>query len=449
MKAKISRGSGFKGICNYVADPKRAEHIGGTISGTDRNSIYREFESVRALRPSIRKPVWHCSLALPISDGRINSEKWNQISNRFMEKMGFNEKSLHVTYRHTDTDYDHIHITACRINCEGEIWHGSHDVHKAIKATQELEEEFGLTITQGFYKKDDVSLSKNEMEMALRTEQLPPKLEIQETIKSVLAEGNCTSVEFCEKLKNKGVYAVPNITTTGKLNGYSFRLSDSEQKFTGKKVGFKLEKLEKMGVHYDQNRDSQELTKLRETSGQPQVVGEELGLDESFTADDRQQPVPRPQLSRRKTEVVEARPHQDIKESENITNPERKTVQEPYDYHNFDDDFGNSGSVEDDILEVVDDQDERKRIIDDLQDFDDTLDDYEYQIKCFEAVLEDVVDPKRLQHKVNEYEGYSLEELKEELTSRQITLSQYEENYYELERQVEEKEEDQDYGLSM
>ena len=72
MKAKISRGSDFGGLCRYVLgagkegrDRKRAEVIGGNIPGAGYDDLMGNFGLVRRLRPDIRRPVWHCSLSFP------------------------------------------------------------------------------------------------------------------------------------------------------------------------------------------------------------------------------------------------------------------------------------------------------------------------------------------------------------------------------------------------
>jgi hypothetical protein len=72
MKAKVSRGSGFRGALNCVFDLgpqathlKQAELVGGNMAGQEPHDLAREFSVTRQLRPDITRPVWHCSLDLP------------------------------------------------------------------------------------------------------------------------------------------------------------------------------------------------------------------------------------------------------------------------------------------------------------------------------------------------------------------------------------------------
>ena len=95
MKAKVSRGSGFRGVLNYVFDmgkqvtlAKNAERVGGNMAGNDPRELSREFSVVRQLRLDIVKPVWHCSLTLPV-DERLSAERWEVVAADFMQRMGF------------------------------------------------------------------------------------------------------------------------------------------------------------------------------------------------------------------------------------------------------------------------------------------------------------------------------------------------------------------------
>src|SRR5258706_11732322 len=129
MKANITRGGGFRGALNYVFDlapeashEKNAELVGGNMIGDNPMALAREFAVVRKLRPDIKKPVWHCSLALP-KDERLPTEKWHEIARDFMGCMGFDiDKTPYVVVRHNDTEHDHVHIIASRIALDGSVW---------------------------------------------------------------------------------------------------------------------------------------------------------------------------------------------------------------------------------------------------------------------------------------------------------------------------------------
>ena len=147
MKAKITRGSGFGGLCRYVGRTEaQPERVGGNIDGATPAEWTAELSATRQVR-DVRRPVWHCSLTLPAGE-HLTAEKWERVAWDFMEQMGFATQPW-VAVRHSNTDHEHIHIVASRIGLDGSLWAGKYDVHKAIQATQRLEQAHNLTRTKG------------------------------------------------------------------------------------------------------------------------------------------------------------------------------------------------------------------------------------------------------------------------------------------------------------
>lgn len=156
MKARISRGAGFKGALLYALDEgpkatgkKRPELISTNLPGSDAATFSAAFGAFKRLRPDIKRQVWHSSLRLPAGE-RLDSERWAEIVAAYLQKMGFDDATPYVVVRHNDVpDGDHVHAILGRVNSRGEVWLGQHEVHRAIEATQQLEREFGLTLTPG------------------------------------------------------------------------------------------------------------------------------------------------------------------------------------------------------------------------------------------------------------------------------------------------------------
>lgn len=291
MKAKISRGGGFRGVLNYVLDKGEAEIVGGNMSGQTPQELAREFGITKALRPDCKNPVWHCSLSAPRGE-RLSREKWYELGADFMIEMGMDPANfLYSSGRHSDTDYDHIHIVASRIGLDGQLWHGQNDVFKAIKATQKLEQRHGLTLTPGLdlgVKKERKSLTHGELNMAIRTEVKPPRMVCQEAIDAVLqSEGVMSAPEFIERLEALGVRAVPNIASTGTLNGFSFEAEGVA--FTGSKLGdlYKWAKLQQRGIEYVKDRDFAALADARRRAGERAAAGPNAGADSGAPGPDR------------------------------------------------------------------------------------------------------------------------------------------------------------------
>lgn len=271
MKAKVSRGGGFRGIAKYaLGDGKGAEFVAGNVTGTTPRALSSEFAVSRQLRPDVTRPVWHTSLALPAGE-RLADDQWRAVIDDYMDGMGFDrDNHQFFAVRHQDTTHDHVHVIASRIGLDGSVWHGRWEARKAIDLTQVLEERHGLTRTPGYRQKDEKSLTRGEIEMAVRTEQAPPKKVLQELIKTA-AQGNPTVVQFAEKLVMSGVEVRANIASTGTLSGFSFGLDGYSFKGSqlGKKFGWKA--LKAQGVSYEQDRDREQLERFSgATAGQPE-----------------------------------------------------------------------------------------------------------------------------------------------------------------------------------
>jgi hypothetical protein len=259
MKAKVVRGNGFRGVLDYASDNEKcSEVIRGTMSSTTPRELAREFSITRQLRPDAVKPVWHSSLALPAGE-TVSSEEWESIATRYMEKMEIADHQW-VAFRHDDTDHQHIHIVASRIGLDGSLWHGKWEAMNAITATQELEKEFGLTLTTGLKGPSEKKRpSFNEIQQAVRDGEPLPRVVLQEIVDSALEGGDQSIFAFIERVEAAGVTALPNVAKTGKMNGFSFEIDGIAFKASQLGKGYSWKNLQEKGVIYEQDRDCDEL----------------------------------------------------------------------------------------------------------------------------------------------------------------------------------------------
>jgi hypothetical protein len=250
MKAKVIRGAGFRGVLNYAFDlgQKKAELIGGNMVGHDPKSLSAEFAVTRKLRPDIEKPVWHCALALPVGE-RLDSETWREITDDFVRRMGFGDKTMYVAVRHQDTDHDHVHLVVSRIGLDGKVWLGQWEARRAIEATQAIELEHGLTLTPGLgAERAQVRAPTGpEINAAKRIGIEPPRKKLQRLIDEAVQDGPPAGV-FMRRLVNAGVGVSANVASTGKMNGFAFEIDGIRFKGgdLGKKYGWAG--LQRMGV---------------------------------------------------------------------------------------------------------------------------------------------------------------------------------------------------------
>lgn len=264
--SKISRGKGMQGAVAYVLDG--GQLIGGNMAGADLDELTAEFQASKSLRPDIEKHVWHNSLRLPKGDSLPN-EKWTEIGDRYMEKMGFTKDHQRIYVLHDDQAGQHIHIVASRIALDSSVFLGRNENLKSTRIISSLEKEFGLTVTKGpGYDQDGKTImpnrskpTKNEIEKSFRTGIQPVRTQLQEII-SEAVKGKPTFTAFVERLESAGVGVRP-VVAKGAVTGLSFSLD--EVSFSGSKLGkgFKFNELKEKGLDYDKDRDSECVERLR------------------------------------------------------------------------------------------------------------------------------------------------------------------------------------------
>jgi hypothetical protein len=322
MKAKIVRGQSFAGVLRYVLDVKPRQNatkhaviVGGNTAGRDQQQLLAEFQYASQQRPDIQKPVWHASLSLPQAE-RLDDATWRQVTDRFMQQMGFLPEHPFVVVRHQDTDFDHVHIVACRVSMLGKVWLGQWEARQAIGITQQLEQDFQLTQTKGLKNKKSIDISvlhdqpldnqsldsqpqghqppacltSAEIQRSIRTGQAPVRQVLQQLIQQALTQPSwsgvvsaapsahtpISAITFCQRLQRLNVQVEPNIApSTGRLNGFSFMYQGIA--FKGSQVGYSLNTLIKHGLHYDPAQDA---ARLRCLTDQRQPT-DQLDPDES------------------------------------------------------------------------------------------------------------------------------------------------------------------------
>lgn len=257
MKAKIKRGSGFRGTLDYVLGKGEAEQVAGTMAGSDARLLAQEFGALRQLRPDIERPVWHSALSLPPGEN-IDTERWGAVVRDFMDGLGFDERHAWTCWRHHDTEHDHVHVVASRIGADGTIWLGRHDVRQAMRLTEELEAAHGLQSTKAYTSETANPCrqpTKPEIEQAIRTHEQPARTQLQAAIDHALTD-RPSLLGLMDRLEAAGVSARINMASTGRISGLSFELQGIA--FKGSDLGkhYTWNQLQRR-INYEQDRDTQ------------------------------------------------------------------------------------------------------------------------------------------------------------------------------------------------
>lgn len=284
---KISRGTGFRGVFEYLLEDERGSVFGGNMSSNSVRDLAREMGAVRALRPDIKRPVWHNSLRLPAGE-RINDDKWREIADEYMRRMNFADDHPRAYIMHDDEDGQHIHIVASRVSLSGKVYLGQHENLASTRHIAALEREHELQITKGTeVSKESATMKKGEIERALRTGEEPPRQRLQRLIDAAVVDAPSV-VELAERLESEGVVVRANLASTGTFNGFSFELASVPFKGSDLGKGYAWKGLQAKGVTYEQVRDRESLERFRPTAraaaGNDEPASADLDTDDSGRA---------------------------------------------------------------------------------------------------------------------------------------------------------------------
>ncbi|HHC1858141.1 TPA: relaxase/mobilization nuclease domain-containing protein [Klebsiella pneumoniae] len=275
---KIKRGKSFAGVVLYALQP--ASHhkvdpvvIGGNMMGSLAKELIAEFGATKALRRDVVKPVWHISLRLSKNEA-LTDAQWSKIADDYMKRMGFSETHLRCYVLHDDKDGQHIHIIASRVSIDaGKLYLGRNENLASTRIIQQLERDYNLTRTKGPKAspaapspKPKLKKSRNEMMIEKRTGELCPKAIMQNALEVFLAYKPSTT-EFVYQLVAQNIRAIPNIASTGRMNGFSFEYNGIVFKASQLGKGYSWAELQNK-IDYQAEGDSAFLFKLRASASE-------------------------------------------------------------------------------------------------------------------------------------------------------------------------------------
>ncbi|WP_246873065.1 relaxase/mobilization nuclease domain-containing protein [Pantoea ananatis] len=273
---KIKRGKSFAGVVLYALKPGTHHKtdpvvIGGNMLGASAAELITEFSASASLRPDVVKPVWHNSLRLPIGES-LTTKQWVSFADDYMNRMGFNDTHLRCYVMHDDEAGQHIHIIASRVDLiGGKLYLGRNENLISTRVIQELEIAHELTKTKGPSPSHSPSpsskrkrLSRSEEQKEKREGQRSPKTFLQNTIDTLLSTHNGIP-SFIEALAENGITSIPNISSTGRMNGFSFEYSGIAFKASQLGKSYSWANLQKK-LHYEPERDNPLLFALKATA---------------------------------------------------------------------------------------------------------------------------------------------------------------------------------------
>ena len=205
MIAKIKTRADFGGIVNYANDQKNKKKSATLLAyegvcAINNKTIADSFQIQASMRPKVKSPVKHVSLAFSPQDTiRFpNDEKGNalmvEIAKKWMEQMGI-RNTQYIIARHHDTEHPHCHIVFNRIDNDGNLISDSNERIRNAKVCRALTKEYKLY----FAPKNSKARNKSR----LRPYQLHKYNLRSSTLDALAASGSWH--DFFRMLKEKGI----------------------------------------------------------------------------------------------------------------------------------------------------------------------------------------------------------------------------------------------------
>ncbi len=238
-------------VASMVDHPHQAFATRVTSAVKRRDSdglLVMERAAVRQVKDA---DVWHCSLSLRESEGVLSDEKWAEVSEQFVAKMGFlggaEEAACRwIAVRHglSKAGNDHVHVVVSLVREDGTKANTWHDRSRAQQAAGELELEHGLQVleSRGAGRGDrglipaELGVAERREAAAARTEGRParprPQTDREQLVRVVRACAAATGdeAEFVRRVVRAGVRIRPRFAkdTTDVVAGYSVALRTSK-----------------------------------------------------------------------------------------------------------------------------------------------------------------------------------------------------------------------------
>ena len=154
MIAKIKTRTDFGGIVNYANDQKNKKksatllaHEG--VCAINNKTIADSFQIQASMRPKVKSPVKHVSLAfsphdaIRFPDNEEGDAFMVEIAQKWMDQMGI-RNTQYIIARHHDTEHPHCHLVFNRVDNEGELISDSNERVRSAKVCRALTKEYGL-----------------------------------------------------------------------------------------------------------------------------------------------------------------------------------------------------------------------------------------------------------------------------------------------------------------
>lgn len=206
MIPNITKGSCFAGALRYDLNEEKGYLLDTNCASQSADGIAAEMDTVAA-SSRCKQPVHHVSLRCPPGES-LSDSQWQQVREKYMQKMGFNETHQFAATRHSDKEHgDHIHIVINRVDLNGKLDKDFQQHRRSQQACRQIEKEMGLQ-----------RLENHEIQSGGRMS------EIEKHLRESIAESRGKGLDALrESLTQRGYDLKLHIQSTGRIQGASIK----------------------------------------------------------------------------------------------------------------------------------------------------------------------------------------------------------------------------------
>lgn len=240
MMAKITKGSDFKGVVDYILDKDKGTQVVAYdgLFMENKDTIAISFNAQSQMNGKVSKPVGHIALSFSKEDEPcLTNRVMANIALEYMERMDIRDTQFFIA-RHFDKEHPHVHIAYNRIDNNGNTISDRNERLRSSRICKELTMKYGLYMADS---KDNVK--RERLKEPDRT-----KYELYGILKTEV--GRCGNWNvLVTNLKRQGVEV--NFKHKGQTNeiqgivftknGYHFNGSKVDRRFSYSKIDAALQ----------------------------------------------------------------------------------------------------------------------------------------------------------------------------------------------------------------
>jgi len=189
------------GVYQDMKQEARGVIIAGNMAGRNARELEREFKSLADLQPEVERRVFHCSISTTKEDN-VTPERQARIAEKFTERLGL-VNTMWVAVRH-ENEHGEFHLVASRINYDGKVISDAKDFERGEKIVRKLEREFKLSRHKSSWETMRRAPTQGEIKFYERTGQCSFRIQLQAEVDAALKR-SLPLPEFKLELERRGI----------------------------------------------------------------------------------------------------------------------------------------------------------------------------------------------------------------------------------------------------